>query len=103
MPVTKAFDPPDGVDAFSYVFDFTGQHQMGRAVELHCEGTAIPAYLLGREASKRKVKAYVRVTPPYYDTSVEKTAHDEKDTLKPTEPIGTWYHEALRLLASFEE
>lgn len=102
-PVSKSFDPPEGVEPFSYVFDLTGQIHIARAVEMHIEQTAVPAYLLGREASKRKVKAYVRITAPYYQTSLDKTAHDESDVIKPSDPIGTWYHEALRILASFED
>ncbi|KIJ37720.1 hypothetical protein M422DRAFT_211199, partial [Sphaerobolus stellatus SS14] len=103
-PVTKVFDPPEGVEPFSYVFDFTGTLQTHLSVELHIEGTAVPAFLIGREASKRKVKAYVRVTPPYYDTSLDKsTAHDETENVKPTDPIGTWYHESLRILANIED
>jgi len=101
--VNKTFDPPEGVEPFSYVFDLTGQIQVSRAAEVHIDQTAIPAFLLGQEATKRKVKAYVRITAPYYQTSLDKTAHDESDQLKPSDPAGTWYHEALRILANFKD
>lgn len=102
-PVTNIFDPPEGIEPYSYIFDFTGQIDVSRPAELQIGHTAVPAYLLGKEASKRKLKAYIRVTQPYYQTSLEKTAHEEGEVLKPTEPCGTWYHEALRILANFEE
>lgn len=76
---------------------------MSRGAQVHIDQTAIPAFLLGQEAAKRKVKAYVRITAPYYQTSLEKTTHDEGDVLKPSDPVGTWYHEALRILANFKE
>lgn len=104
VPVQKAFEPPEGVEPFSYVVDFTGQVHISRtSVDLHIEQTAFPAFLIGKEASARKVKAYIRVTPPYYETSLEKVAHKECDTIKPSDPAGVWYHEALRILASFSE
>ncbi|KAF8522110.1 NAD-P-binding protein [Hysterangium stoloniferum] len=102
-PVTKCFDPPEGIEPFSYVFDMTGQVHIARAVELHIEQTAIPAFLIGQEAQRRKVRAYVRITQPYYQTSLEKTAHPESDVIKPSDPVGTWYHEALRILANFQD
>jgi hypothetical protein len=58
--------------------------------------------MLGQEAAQRKVKAYVRVTLPYYETS-SKGSHDEKDDPKPDGTIGTWWHETLRMLAAIEE
>lgn len=104
VPVQKAFEPPEGVEPFSYVVDFTGQVHISRtSVDLHIEQTAVPAFLIGKEASARKVKAYVRVTPPHYQTSLEKVAHKESETIKPSDPAGVWYHEALRILASFSE
>lgn len=101
--MSKAFDPPQGVEPFSYVFDMTGEIHISRPVDMHIEQTALPAYLIGREASQRKVKAYVRLTAPFYQTSLEKMAHSESDVIKPSDPVGTWYHEALRILANFNE
>ncbi|KAF8580694.1 hypothetical protein K439DRAFT_1648132 [Ramaria rubella] len=102
-PVSRSFDPPEGVEPFSYVFDLTGEIHISRPADMHIEQTALPAYLLGREASKRNVKAYVRITTPFYQTSLDKTVHDESEVIKPVDPVGTWYHEALRILANFQD
>lgn len=100
----KSFEPPEGVESFSYVFDFTGQVHISRtSVELHIEQTASPAFFIGREAARRNVKAYVRLTPPFYQTTLEKVAHKEDEVIKPSDTAGTWYHEALRILANFPE
>jgi hypothetical protein len=101
--VSSSFDPPEGVAPFSYVFDLTGEIHISRPADMHIKQTALPAYLIGREANTRKVKSYVRFTTPYYETSLEKTAHTESESLKPSNASGTWYHEALRILADFEE
>lgn len=58
--------------------------------------------MLGLEAAKRKVKAYVRVTLPFYETTT-KGSHDEKDDPKPEGTIGIWWHETLRMLAAIPE
>jgi hypothetical protein len=58
--------------------------------------------MIALEASKRKVKAYVRMQLPYYETS-NKGSHDEKDDPKPFGVAGTWWHETLRILAAIEE
>lgn len=81
----------------------SGEINISRPVDIHIKQTALPAYLIGREAHNRNVKAYVRLTAPFYQSSIEKTAHPESDVLKPTDPVGTWYHEALRILANFEK
>ena len=81
----------------------TGEINVSRPVDMHIKQTALPAYLIGQEADKRKVKAYVRFTAPFYQSSVDKTVPSESEALKPTDPAGTWYHEALRILANFEE
>jgi hypothetical protein len=57
--------------------------------------------LLALEASKRKVKAYVRIQHPFYETSAKNIA-SEQDDIKPVETIGIWWHETLRMLASIE-
>jgi hypothetical protein len=54
---------------------------------------------VGTEAAKRGVKAYVRLTHPFY-TVPEKGAHDEKEDLKPEDTTGVWWHESLRALAA---
>ena len=53
--------------------------------------------MLGLESAKRKVKAYIKIQHPFFDTS------SEKDDIKPTGSLGTWWHESIRALASIEE
>jgi hypothetical protein len=48
------------------------------------------------------VKAYVRLSHPFYEVS-EKGAHDEKEDLKPEDTTGVWWHETNRALASISE
>jgi hypothetical protein len=60
------------------------------------------ARLIGLEAARRKVKAYVRLQHPFYDTP-EKGAHTEKEDIKPSGTIGIWWHETLRMLAAIQE
>lgn len=60
------------------------------------------ARLLGGEAARRGVKAYVRVTHGFYDTP-EKGTHDEKESIKPAGVRGVWWHETLRVLANIEK
>jgi hypothetical protein len=70
--------------------------------QIHINSTFNVSRLIGLEAAKRKVKAYVRPQPPFY-TSPEKGSHDEKEDIKPVGSIGTWWHETLRALAAIEE
>lgn len=58
--------------------------------------------MIGLEAAKRNVKAYVRLQLPFYETST-KGSHDEKEDVKPSGTIGIWWHETLRVLAAIEE
>ena len=58
------------------------------------------ARMLGLEAAKRKVKAYIKIQLPFYDTT---SVHDERGDIKPSGPLGTWWHESMRVLASIEE
>jgi len=60
------------------------------------------ARIIGLEAAKRKVKAYVRAQPPFY-TSSSKGSHDEKEDIKPNGSIGIWWHESLRALAAIDD
>ena len=57
--------------------------------------------MLGLEAAKRKVRAYVRIQHPFYETP-SKGVYDEKD-IKPNGTLGIWWHESMRTLASIEE
>ncbi|KAB5594850.1 NAD-dependent epimerase/dehydratase family protein [Ceratobasidium theobromae] len=101
--VSKMFDPPEGQEPYSYVFDCTGELSYMREDPVQIDFTAMIAHLIGTEAARRGVKAYVRLTHPFYETSVEKTVHDEKDKLKPLGVRGTWWHETLRVLASIKD
>jgi hypothetical protein len=58
--------------------------------------------MIALEAAKRKIKAYVRLQHPFYETST-KGSHDEKEDIKPNGVAGTWWHETLRMLAAIEE
>ena len=57
--------------------------------------------LIALEAARLKVKAYVRLQHPFYDTP-EKGSHDEKESIKPADTLGIWWHETLRMLAAIE-
>jgi hypothetical protein len=59
------------------------------------------ARMLGLEAAKRKVKAYVRIQQPFYETSSKGSV--ETDDPKPAGTLGIWWHETLRGLAAIEE
>lgn len=58
--------------------------------------------MIGLEAAKRNIKAYVRIQLPFYETS-SKGSHEEKADIKPDGTIGIWWHESLRMLAAIEE
>jgi hypothetical protein len=99
--VSSAFDPPEGVAPYSLVFDFTGEfHTWSDTIII---GTTFNiSLLLGLEAAKRKVKAFVRVTAPFYE-SHHKGPHSEKEDVKPVGTVGIWWHETLRALAAIED
>ena len=60
------------------------------------------ARLIGLEAARRKVAAYVRIQHPFYNCK-ESGSHDEKEDVKPDGVMGTWWHEALRALGAIPE
>jgi len=95
--ITTTFDPPAGHSNFDYVFDFTGEIRPDRTEMIQITTTFAITRMLGLEAAKRKVKAYVKIQHPFFDTS------SEKDDIKPTGSLGTWWHESMRALASIEE
>ncbi|KAF8906006.1 hypothetical protein CPB84DRAFT_1745212 [Gymnopilus junonius] len=99
--IQSAFDPPEEKSDFEYVFDFTGEVRNDRSELIQINTTFNTARLLGLEASKRNVKAYVRIQHPFYETS-GKTAALETDDVKPAETMGIWWHESLRMLASIK-
>ena len=120
--VSSAFDPPAGQDPYSLVFDLTGEvaHDRPEKVRL-CIWHNLAAYkislllctfkvqinhtchvarLIGEEAARRNVKAYVRLQQPWYET--DKGSHEEREEIKPQGVIGTWWHESLRILGAIE-
>ncbi|CCM03854.1 uncharacterized protein FIBRA_06003 [Fibroporia radiculosa] len=103
VPATVAacFDPPEGQEPYSYVFDLTGEVQWDRPEKVQINNTLRVARLLGQEAARRGVQAYVRIMHPYYECK-EKGAHDEKEDVKPDGVLGTWWHETLRTLGAIE-
>ncbi|KAF8797845.1 hypothetical protein BYT27DRAFT_7265004 [Phlegmacium glaucopus] len=100
--IPATFEPPAGHSKFDYVFDFTGEVRHDRTEMIQINTTFSVARLLGLEAAKRKVKAYVRIQHPFYETP-SKGVYDEKEDIKPSGTLGIWWHETLRTLASIEE
>ncbi|KAH9484181.1 hypothetical protein JR316_0003661 [Psilocybe cubensis] len=100
--IQSAFDPPAGKPAFDYVFDFTGEVRNDRSELIQISNTFGIARLLGLEAANRKVKAYVRIQQPFYETSAKAPAAESED-VKPVEAMGIWWHESLRMLASIPD
>lgn len=103
VPATVAacFDPPEGQEAYSYVFDLTGEMQWDRPEKVQINNTLRVARHIGLEAARRGVAAYVRLMPPFYECK-EKGTHDEKEDVKPDGVVGTWWHETLRTLGAIE-
>ncbi|THH10269.1 hypothetical protein EW145_g1430 [Phellinidium pouzarii] len=99
--VKSMFDPPEGQAPYSYVFDLTGEVRHDRPDMVQIQQTVNIARLVGEEAARREVKAYVRVTQAFYETS-EKGTHTEKESVKPSGIRGVWWHETLRVLANIE-
>ncbi|KAJ7043259.1 hypothetical protein C8F04DRAFT_1207716 [Mycena alexandri] len=100
--IARMFDPPEGQAPYQYVFDFTGEVQFDRTEMIQIDRTCQVARMIAVEAAKRKVKAYVRLQHPFYETSAKGT-HDEKEDIKPDGIAGTWWHETLRMLAAIDD
>ncbi|OBZ75658.1 3-hydroxyisobutyrate dehydrogenase, mitochondrial [Grifola frondosa] len=97
--VATCFDPPEGQEPYSYVFDLTGEIQWDRPEQVHINHTFRISHLIGLEAARRKVAAYVRIQHPFYECK-EKGSHNEKEDVKPEGALGTWWHETLRALGA---
>lgn len=100
--VGSVFDQPDGKEPYSYVFDLTGEARNDRPEEVQIANTFNVSRNVALEAERRKVKAYVRVHLPYYNTP-DKGEQSEKEDVKPIVPGGVWWHETLRALAAIED
>ncbi|KAI0811244.1 hypothetical protein BC629DRAFT_1732276 [Irpex lacteus] len=90
--VTSCFDQPEGQEPYSYVFDLTGEIQWDRTEQIQINTTFNIARLLGLEASKRKVKAYVRLMHPFYECK-ERAKPDDPKAVKADGVLGVWWHE----------
>lgn len=82
-------------------FFFFDIHTESNLLQIIINTTCDVTRLLGLEAAKRGVKAYVRIQQPFYEGS-KKGGHDESDDLKPAGVLGTWWHEALRILGAID-
>lgn len=100
--IPPLFDPPEGKSPYDYVFDLTGEVRPDRLEMIQINTTCQVSRMIGLEAAKRKVKAYVRLQLPFYECS-SKGSHDEKEDPKPSGVIGTWWHETLRMLAAIDD
>lgn len=100
--VESCFEPPQGQDPYTYVFDLTGEIQWDRPEKVQINNTFGVARSIGRAAAKRKVAAYVRIQHPFYECK-EKGSHDEKEDIKPDGVLGIWWHETLRMLGSIRD
>ncbi|KAI0934471.1 hypothetical protein AcV5_006302 [Taiwanofungus camphoratus] len=100
--VASCFDPSEGQEAYTYVFDLTGEIQWDRPEKVQVANTFKVARLIGLEAARRKVVAYVRIQHPFYECK-EKGTHDEKEDIKPDGVLGTWWHETVRALGAIED
>ncbi|KAF9001941.1 hypothetical protein BDQ17DRAFT_1390891 [Cyathus striatus] len=99
--ISSTFESLEGKDPFDYVFDFTGEVRHDRTDVIQINTTCKVAQLLGLEAAKRGVKAYIRIQQPFYE-SPSKGSHDEKEDQKPAGTTGIWWHETLRMLAAID-
>ncbi|KEI38676.1 uncharacterized protein L969DRAFT_87904 [Mixia osmundae IAM 14324] len=105
----KAFSLPSAfsgkASSYDYVFDFTGEYDFEGDEQLHLERTTLLAAQLGKLAAELRVKAYVRLLPPYYQIKGDKakrwkTPISESDLALPWNRRARWHHEAVRALAS---
>jgi len=101
--VASCFDPPEGQDPYSYVFDFSGEVQWDRPEKVQITSTFQVARSIGLEAARRKVTAYVRLQHPFYCFKEKGGPIDETADLKVEGALGIWWHETLRALGAIED
>lgn len=70
---------------------------------MYYETTSDLAKNCGLAAVKSRIKAYVRLTHPFYHTHLEGEVNGEGDPVVPDGSRGYWWHESLRALASIPE
>jgi hypothetical protein len=98
--VTQCFTPPVDGRPFTYVFDFSGSHSLTDIHEIQISHTFTIALNLAREGARRQLKAYVRITPSFYDHRDEREKFTEQDLRGwvPLDVRGIWFHEAIRAI-----
>ncbi|KAF8310223.1 NAD-P-binding protein [Clavulina sp. PMI_390] len=114
--VEEAFTPPAGHPPFDIVIDCTGEVRIHRNDDVYFETSAALTQQCGREAVRAGIKAYVRLTHPFYlfPPTLEEGAPlgpipDPEnpgglvDVAEPDAARGYWWHESLRALAAIEE
>ncbi|KAG8799655.1 hypothetical protein FRC16_004646 [Serendipita sp. 398] len=101
--VSKCFtDPAPNGQPYTHIFDLTGESTHDRPAEVQIAQTFSVSLLIGKEAAKHSIKAYVRSLSSYYDHDTEKKSYteDDPDGWTPLGVRGTWWHESVRALAS---
>jgi hypothetical protein len=96
-----AHDRPEKVAFLSSSYLITIISLTRCTLKVQINHTCNVARLIGEEAARRNVKAYVRLQQPWYETP-DRGTHDEKEEVKPHGVIGTWWHESLRILGAVE-
>jgi hypothetical protein len=103
--VRGAFDhvAPNG-RAYEYVFDFSGDLTYDRPSGIHIAHTFKVALTIAQEASKRNVKAYIRILGPFYNCVDLKKRYKEEDARgwKPWGKRGVWWLEMIRAIGSIQ-
>lgn len=70
--------------------------------QVYYETTSDLSKSCGLAAVKSRVKAYVRLTHPFY-AHLDGQVNSEADQIVPDGPRGYWWHESLRALACIPE
>lgn len=100
--VSQCFTPPPNGRPFTHIFDITGSYSLTTIHEIQIMHTFKISLNIAREAAQRGVKAYVRVSPSFYDHKDPKEKFVESDPKgwKPLDVRGVWFHEALRAIGA---